>query len=358
MKLLLQTLVRPYYIRNAGFFGVVVYLTFGFMRPQDHHALIAAILTSPFLVTLTALLWALYTLRATIFVRQLISEPPQRFLLSARLLPRLVRWSGWLLVAMMLLLPVEAYASWMISRGILHQLWLSNGAILAVVLALVVSSAGGIDQRIRHPYPTRSIRLPRLAWPVPYSLFYPGFLLRHRPVALLLTKLASLGLLVGVCRLYPTDDYDQRLLLIGLMVSVLAHAPLCRTFCEFETTWLNILPNLPFSAINRLARYALTYALLWLPELPLLLYNTPSPVSLVYMLLLWPTGWGWLLFIHVRSHRSEWNPDRWMQALFWGFIGGLLLIMFGFPVWGWLALGWLGAVVGWLFTQKRLHNPH
>ncbi len=347
MKLLINTLVRPYYIRNAGFLGVIFYLAFGFMRPTDHYALMAAILTSPFLFVLTTLLWALYTLRATVFVRQLISEPPHRFLLSARLLPPTIRWSGWVLVAVLLLLPVEGYASWMISHGVIHQLWVANGAIVGTVLALVGLSAGAIDHRIRHPYPTRTIRVPRPQRPVPYVLFFPGFLLRHRPVALLLTKAASLGLLVGVCRLYPTDDYDQRLLLIGLMMSLLTHAPVCRTVYEFETIWLRILPNLPFSDISRLTRYALTYALLWLPELPLLLYNRPTEITLTYVVLLWFTGLAWLLLFHARSYRADFNPDRWMQVLLLGFLTCLMLIMFGVPVWIWLAIGVSGCLLHW-----------
>jgi hypothetical protein len=338
MKVLLRTLVQPYYTRNAGFLGVILYLAFGFMRPMDHHALIAAILTSPFLLALTAGLWGLYTLRATIFVRQLLDEPPQRFLLTARLLPRPLRWGGWLLVAIMLLIPVEAYAGWMVQRGIFHQTWVANWIVIGVVTALVAASAGAIDHRIRHPYPAQTIRFPRPNWTIPYTLFYPAFLLRHRPVAFLLTKAVSLGLLIGVCRLYPTDDYDQRLLLIGLMMSVLAYAPICRTFFEFETTWLRVLPNLPFSRFHRLSRYALTYALIWLPELPVLLQNKPQTVSFGYMALLWLTGWGWLMVFHVRSYRPNWNPDRWQQKLLFGFLAGLVLIMFGFPAWGWLGV--------------------
>lgn len=351
MKLLLRTLVQPYYTRNAGFLGVIFYLAFGFMRASDHHALIAAILTSPFLLALTVGLWAIYTLRATVFVRQLLNEPPQRFLLTARLLPRPLRWAGWLLVAAMLLIPVEAYAGWMIQRGIFHQTWAANGLVISVVVGLIVVSAGAIDHRIRHPYPAQTIRLPRPNWTIPYLLFYPGFLLRHRPVAFLLTKAVSLGLLIGVCRLYPTDDYDQRLLLIGLMMSVLAYAPMCRTFFEFETTWLRVLPNLPFSRVYRLAQYALTYALIWLPELPVLLQNKPQTVSLTYLFLLWLTGWGWLMVFHVFSYRPNWNPDRWQQQLLFGFIAGLVLIMFGFPVWAWLGLGWLAA--GWWWSRQK-----
>jgi|GEM_PF-3621010 len=79
------------------------------------------------------------------------------------------------------------------------------------------------------------------------------------------------------------------------MLSLVAHAPICRTFFEFETTWLRVLSNLPFSRANRFARYALTYALLWLPELPVLLQNKPHAVSMGYLVLLWLTVWGWLL---------------------------------------------------------------
>ena len=168
--------------------------------------------------------------------------------------------------------------------------------------------------------------------------------LRHEPLSLLLTKVISGGLLVGVCRLYPTDDYDQRLLLIGLMLTIITHSQVGRQLSAFEQRYLLLLPNLPLSVVERFGRYALIYGLIWLPELLILLRNCPSEIQFAYMGSLGLTGWGWLLLLHGLAYGRDMSPDRWQTAVFWGFIIGLLSIMFGLPLVVWGVVGWLGAI--------------
>ena len=154
-------------------------------------------------------------------------------------------------------------------------------------------------------------------------------------------------MLAGVCQLYPTDDYDQRLLLIGLLLAVLGHSQVGGQVSAFERKYLLFLPNLPLSWAQRFGRYVLTYGLLWLPELLILLRNCPVGISLDYVIWLWLTGWGWLLLLHSLAYGYDVLPERWLSGVVAGFIGGLLAIMFGLPVGAWLVLGWLGAVGVW-----------
>ncbi|GAB3640188.1 hypothetical protein [Spirosoma arcticum] len=340
---LYRLLVLPFFVRNAGTFAVGFYFAFGFMRPMDHEALITAALGSPFLLGLFGLVWVLYAVRTVGFVRGQLAAPENLFLQTFRLIPTQLRRMLWGILFIQLLSPVILYAGWMGARAVHYQTWGPLVVIVLAVLGLIIAGVQAADYRLRHHAPD-AIRLPRLRFRLPYPLFFPTYWLRHEPLSLLLTKLLSGGLLVGVCRLYPTDDYDQRLLLIGLMLAVITHSQVGRQFSAFEQRYLLLLPNLPLSVGQRFGRYALIYGLIWLPELLILLRNCPSEIQFAYVGSLWLTGWGWLLLLHGLAYGRDVSPDRWQTAVFWGFIIGLLSIMFGLPLVVWGAVGWLGSI--------------
>lgn len=336
--------VHPFYAQNAGALLVVMLLAFGFMRASDHEALIDAALGSPVLLGCFMALWGLYTLKATAFVRSTLAAPDHLFFNAFRLLTPFLRGLLWLGVIIELLLPVLGYAGWMLVRAARFTQWSAFYAIAMAVAGLIVASVGWADYRLRHPSPAR-LRLSLPLLPLPYLLFFPTYWLRKEPVSLVLTKVSSGLLLVGVCLLYPTDDYDQRLLLLGLLLSVLFHASVSRQVSEFDRHYLLLLDNLPYSIWQRLAQYLALYALIWLPELALLLRHCPDAVAVQYVLLLWLTGLGWLLLIHTLIYGRQIDPDRWLACLFGAFILGLLTIMAHIPASVWCALGWGATVV-------------
>ncbi|GAB4025672.1 hypothetical protein [Spirosoma gilvum] len=347
--------VGPFYARNAGTFLVIILLAFGFLSAREHKALITACLGSWFLLGLVFILWGFYLLKVSAFVRQELAAPEHLFLQTFWLLPTPMRWALWLTLEIALLAPVLAYGGWMVQLATVYQKWDSLAAIVAYILSLISVGAYLNDFRLRHPSPD-TIQLPHLRIQLPYELFFPAYWLRHEPLSLVLTKAFSGLLLAGVCRLYPTDDYDQRLLLIGLLLSVLGHAQVGGQVSEFEQKYLLVLPNLPIAWWQRLVRYALTYGLIWLPELLILVRNCPTAIRLDYVIWLWLAGWGWLLLMHSLAYGRNILPERWLSGIFGGFIGGLLLIMFGVPIGIWLVLGWLGAV-GIGYRANSFH-PH
>jgi hypothetical protein len=347
-----RTLVLPFYVRNAGTLLVVVLLAFGFMRPSDHEALIMAALGSPFLLSLVFAGWGLYAWRTISFVRNQLLIPEHLFLRTFWLVPPIRRYAHWLTLVAQLLLPVIGYAAWMLARAVHHQTWGPLSVIVLAVVTLIGCGAWAADFRLRHPVPF-SLTLPSLSVRLPYELFFPVYWLRQAPLSLVLTKTISSLLLVGVCRLYPTDEYDERLLLIGLMLAIITHSQVGSQHQAFEKRYLLLLPNLPLSWFRRLGRYGFTYGLIWLPELLILCRNRPGAVSLPYVILLWLTGWGWLLLLHSLAANRIITPERWQTGIFWAFIIGLLSIMFGLPVGGWLLLGWLGAIG---FSKRTPNN--
>ena len=346
LTILHRLLALPFYVRNAGTFAVVFYFIFGFLRPMDHEALITAALGSPFLRALLFIIWTLYTSRTVGFIHGQLTTPEHLFLQTFRLMPGPTRWLYWFVLLVNLLLPVIGYAGWMVARAVHYQSWGALTAIVGTVGVLIGAGMIGADYRLQYPAPD-SVSLPRFRFRLPYTLFFPTYWLRHEPLSLLLTKLISGGLLVGVCRLYPTDDYDQRLLLIGLMLAIITHSQVGRQLQAFEQRYLLLLPNLPLSVWQRFVRYGFTHGLIWLPELLILLRNCPSTISYSYIIGLWITGWGWLMFVHSLAYSRTITPERWQTVVFSSFIGGLLAIMFGLPLVAWAMLGWLGALGCW-----------
>ncbi|QJD80444.1 hypothetical protein [Spirosoma rhododendri] len=341
--------VRPFYEQIAGSLLVVMLLAFGFMRPMDHEALITAALGSPLLLGLFFLLWGLYALNAITFVLARLNDPTYLFLAAFRLVSRANRWLIWSSVMLSLLVPILGYAGWMLARAVHYDQWFALSCIIGFLIGLAGVGVAAIDYRLHHPAPDR-FRLPRPAFRLPYLLFFPTYWLRHEPLSLLLTKGCSGLLLIGVCRLYPTDDYDERLLLIGLLLAVLFHASVPRQLSQFEGRYLPLLDNLPYSAGRRAGLYTLLYGLIWLPELALLLRNRPDAVAVGYVVLLWLTGWGWLLLLHMATYGRAVDPNRWLAFLFAGFIVGLMAIMAGLPVVAWGLAGWGIAL---LYSQLR-----
>ncbi len=353
LTLLNRIFVSPFYTKNAGTFLVIILLAFGFLSAAEHKALITAALGSPLVLTIVFILWGLYLLKTISFVWQELTAPEYLFFQPFWLIPTSTRLLLWVTVQTALLFPILAYAQWMIQIAYQYQRWGSLSAIVIVMLLLIVTGAGASDYRLRHPNPN-PLRLPHLSVKLPYEFFFPTYWLRHEPLSLVLTKAFSGLLLAGVCRLYPTDDYDQRLLLIGLLLAILGHSQVGEQVSAFERKYLLFLKNLPLSQVQRFTRYALTYGLLWLPELLILLRNRPAEIRFEYMVWLWLTGWGALLAMHSLAYGRPINPERWLSGVFASFIGGLLAIMFGVSVSVWLPVVWIGALGYWSFSRRRI----
>lgn len=352
LTLLNRVLVTSFYTRNAGTFLVVLLIAFGFLSAVEHKALITAALGSPFLLTIVFLLWALYLLKITAFIWQELSAPEHLFLQTFWLIPLPARWVIWLAVQLALFFPIIAYGGWMVQLASVYQQWHSLAAIALTLTGLLIMGVVLADYRLRNPNP-EALRLPNMSVSLRYELFFPAYWLRHEPLSLVLTKAFSCLLLAGVCRLYPTDDYDQRLLLIGLMLAILGHSQVGGQVSAFERKYLLLLPNLPLSWAQRFGKYALMYGLIWLPDLLILLRNCPADIRLDYVIWLWFTGWGFTLLLHALAYPQTILPERWLSGVLACFIGGLLAIMFGVPVWIWLLVGWLGAIGVWYRSFNR-----
>ncbi|MBC8151384.1 MAG: hypothetical protein H7Z72_00580 [Bacteroidetes bacterium] len=350
-----KTIVGPFYRQNAGLFFVVLMLAGSFLRAGDHVALAEAAVHSPLMLGLYQAFWVLYTVFATRFAVGVIQRTD--ILYQFRLIPMPRRWLGWLAVQYALLAPILAYTAfvgWISGQqGTTGSTWqLTAGAVV-----MLISPLFWLDHTLRTPN-----RQPLVGFgggwhnrfTTPYLLFFIRYLTKNQLMLLVLTKGGTGLLMLGVLNLYPTDDYDIRLLNLGALLVGVGHSTMAYHLYQFEHERLALLRNLPVQNSRRLLHYAVVMAVLLVPEAILLLRYWPIGVSLGALAGVWAFGHSVFLLqftLLLPRHRSL---DQLMPV-----VSGLLLlfflcIMYRLPGWGLSLFNWLAATV--LFIRFYLKS--
>ncbi len=346
--------VAEFYRRNAGFFLLVLLGAFAFLRPLEHITLAKYALQLPLVLGVYGGLWALYALKILRFVGQTLDQPDHEILFHLRLLPRRARWLVLLVVQVQLLQPALLYAVFVVWLGYAPGAGWGVAAVVGWMTLLVLGGAAWLDHRLRNPHAEQNRW--RLGTWLPfngrrrYALYFPEHLLRREPVLLGLTKAGSLTLLWGVCRLYPTDDYDERLISLGVLVAAAVQGPLLAAWKGFEDQHLGFVRNLPFSLPRRAGLYLLTAAVLWLPETLVLLRNRPVGVSWGFQLTAAMFGLALNTLFFCSLFGKNRTLEELLPRLFWGVVVGFFWVMFRVPVEG-LAVG-AGVSAWWKFVRN------
>ncbi len=336
IKILNLTIVKEYYRQNIFFILVIVLLAFGFMSSLEHITLIKMALKLPSLLMLTFVIWALHAVKIILFTLRIFETKSNEFLYNIRLFPPVKRFLAFGMMQTSLLQLTLLYSLWMIKIGIEEKQYLP---VLAIVLCNIVLILAGIiayEYRLKRPNVVSFTRKPVEnflgRFRTPSYLFYVRYLFAKQPVLLLMTKFFCCLILVGMCNLYPTDDYDERLLaLAGLFVAA-GHTVFCQQYLSFENQHLSFTRNLPIAHKQRILSYFLTYSLLLLPEFIILLRNLPDGVSYFFALELIIFILSMIFMNHHLQYINGISNDTFMQRLFFAGILFLLLIMFKIPV--------------------------
>lgn len=309
---------------------------FGILRPEDHIALAAYVFASPFLLLLLFGVWALYHLKVLFFVRQRFLWDSHTFLYHLVLVPKFVRWALLWAVQMMLWLPVVAYAVFVGYYG-----WKNgqHGAILSTAGFLLILPLTGVwayEYRLHRPNP--DTRLSQLSayinrrFTKPYWSYFILYLFNQAPVLLFLTKAFTCLLVVGVCKLYPTDTYDERLFSLAGSAIGMVHVVLLLHLYEFEHVQLPLLRNLPFSLVQRFINYSGLFTLLMLPETIFLVRYLPKGVSLFYAIEWWCLLISLLWLIFGRFLQKHHTMEHLLKLGIYTFIVLYFVVMFRLPV--------------------------
>ena len=350
-----KLIVRQFYLQNTGLFLVVLMLVGGFLSSAEHIALATYALHDGFFLTAYFIFWLLYTLYTIRFSLQVFQK--NDLLQLFRLIPPGKRIAVLYLLHLQLLAPVIAYAGFMLWVGSSQHTTATNAVLVLIVGLLSVLPLPFVERALQNPNPEQFTgnltAWLRQRFTTPYGFFFIRYLFREQAATLLLTKTGSCLLTIGVLAIYPTDDYDIRLLSLGMLLAAAFHAGIVFELYQFEAMQLLLLRNLPLSIANRGVSYVGILALIISPEAFLLLKNHPADVSVPAITGVWAFGLSLLLLQYVALLSRHQARDRFMSLLFWPVIGCFFLIMYRLPVWGLAGAGLAVAAVLFIRNYYR-----
>lgn len=335
-RILSLTITKEYYRQNTIFIFAVMMFSFGFLRADEHKTIIKSALNLPSLLGLIFIGWALHALKVILFCLRMFESKNNEFLYNIQLFSPLKRYLALGLMQLSLLQLTILYSLWMIKIGFEQNKILETSAIIGFNILLIIAGIIIYEYRIRHPNVVRVSPKPiqnllsRLR--TPSYLFYIRYLFNKQPVLMLLSKIFTCLILIGVCSLYPTDVYDERLLAIGGLITAAGHTVFCQQFFYYEQQFLSFNRNLPLSLQQRIMGYLLSYSLLLIPELIVILRNLPDGVSYLFAFQLIIFVLSMIFLNHHTQYINGISADIYLRRLFFAGILFLFLIMFKIPV--------------------------
>ncbi|WP_367915487.1 hypothetical protein [Leadbetterella sp. DM7] len=342
-RILYLTIVREYYRQNAIFIFAVLMFAIGFLRGNEHLAIINEALRSPFILSCIFLLWILYALKVTLFALRFLSQRSSEFLYHIRLFSPAKRIWAFMNLQFSLIQLAFTYAVLMIGKGILEKTWWAILAIVVVNLVVVVAGALVYEYRIRRPNSRQDVtrKYANLSFTTPQFLFYPQYLLTRQTVLLLITKSFTAFVIMGVCYLYPTDDYDIRLISLGCLLAAFSQSVILQNLHFFERMYFDMYRNMPVSGLRWFLNYLLTLAVILLPEAVVLARNFPAGPGLAdgvlqFVFLFSVT----VVLLHYQIFVAG-NNESGFQVVFFSGVLLAILVMFRIPAWAFSAAGLL-----------------
>ncbi|AFK04553.1 hypothetical protein Emtol_3424 [Emticicia oligotrophica DSM 17448] len=336
IRILNLAITKEYYRQNVIFIFAIMMFSFGFLRANEHITIIKLVLKLPSLLLLTFLVWALHTVKITLFTLRMFESKNNEFLYHISLFPKLKRWTAFAALQFNLVQLTFLYSLWMLKIALEEKQFGAFFLIIAYHIIFIVAGIAAYEYRLQRPNATQVIKQPIQnllgKFTTPHFLFYIRYLFAKQPVLLLLGKLFSCFMLAGVCNLYPTDAYDERLLALGGLFSAAGHSIFTQEFIYFEHQFLSFSRNLPIKTFQRFLNYSITYSIILIPELIVLLRNLPQGISVIFIFSLMTFILSMILLNHQTQYINKINNDTYLQRLFFVGILFLLLIMFKIPV--------------------------
>lgn len=280
-----KTLVSAFYQRHAGLFLVFFLLMFGVIPPQNllsyHQKLMQAFLGDHVLRIIVFFSWLLYSLKCIQFAVQQLDKKEQEFLFEANALEKLQRLSLSLAVLLWMLLPVLIYGLIAIVYAAGIGLYIEASQIFLCCIFLSVFSAIVIDYKISHMHDTgltRWFNYLSLRVKKPYVVIMLLQMLNDFKVVFFITKLLSIVCIYIAFAFCDKGVYDMRVILLGLLFSMLAHVTLLFELRKFEETKLLYIRNTPQTITNKLIQYTIIILLILIPETLVMLNAIPEKI--------------------------------------------------------------------------------
>lgn len=333
--MLKPSILNPYYRQNVGFYLLIFLSAFGFMRLEEHKQLSAMFMARLDLLLFAGLAWTLHVAKTSFFVHKTLQLPSHLFLRDFTLLPKFQQFKELAKLQFNLNLPFFAYAIFMLGMGIKNQLYTGIACVLCMLIVLFVLPVFFLQYRFQNFISNKSdskTTLSRQLWPQSEFFWYLRFLLSQDPLLFFSTKLFSFLIIMGLALLYPTDDYDYRLVYLSVFFAGIGQFAVGRKFGEYLSEKVWFMRNLPMTASYKLFFLAANAFILCLFEVLILFRYRPEGVSLVYtlgaVLLMFAFQFFWLAIVNFPKAFGE----RFSQRIYIATAIFMLLIMYKVPV--------------------------
>jgi hypothetical protein len=352
-----KVLVKEFYRLNAGFFLVVMTLTFGFMSSVEHRALAEFFISAHLLMCIPIALWVLYGLKIINFNTQQIRRHENSFIFELGLLKSNSRFGVLLSITAAQFMPALLYGLFLVAIAQRHGKQAATVDVVASLLFIGIGITTVLFFQLH--YPAREIKISFLKkfldtrYSKPLVQFYTEWLTRREPVILLGTKLFGCILSFAVSQLYLAEAYDLRLMAMTATIVFAGNFMLLQQLHRFENVHFFMVRSLPITLLKRFLIIALVILILAIPEFATITRYFPENLSWYdYVALIIYSLSITLLFYALLFVRSI-EEKNFTTLIFVFIIGWVLLILFSIPV------GYLGTInigAAWWIFRKHYYS--
>jgi hypothetical protein len=348
-----KVFTKEFYRLNAGFFLVIITLTFGFMSGVEHKALAEFFIASPVVLMIPVTIWTIYAIKILNFNRQQLLRAENRFLHDMALLPPLTQWMAFASSLFSQLLPAMLYGAFLVLMALKHSMLLPVLEIVGALSLLLFLSIIFVIEQVNNP--SREIKLTSLKKFLDHRFtksiiqFYIEWMLRREPALLIGTKIFAGLLIFAVTQLYRGEAYDWRLLAMGIALAFSGNFMMIAQLHRFENFHFAFLRNIPFSPRQRFTLFIVVFSILCIPEIIILLRNFPDQLHWRHAVESLFFGMSIGIIFYSVHFINAFHEKDFTRFIFAAVIGWVLLVLFSVPI-HWLTI--INAACGaWIYRK-------
>lgn len=277
--------IKRYYEQNAAFFLLLLLALFGLLNAHDallfHRAIMTAITGSWKFCGIAILAIATYVIKCIAFCLAVATDRSNGFLRELEAIPVFRRFLLLFRVFTGVYLPAMIYCIAACVVGFSEGVFIIPVTLLLVQLVMCLFGAWTLLQKLRFDGLQSIFKLPECSinFKSRMEFMVLQYSFHSKKGAILAIKAFSIGLLQIMIWANENVLYKESVCVL-MMFIISAHALLPQQYVSFSESRLRFLRNLPFSAFYRFSIYALTYAVLFLPELAFLFINGKESIPI------------------------------------------------------------------------------
>jgi len=306
------------------------------MSGIEHKALAQFFVSSPLLLTIPISFWTLYTWKVILFNRSVLQLQQNEFVFHFSLIKISAQTSSIVAIIIEQLMPFLLYAVFLIVMAWSKNMYFSIIYVVISIMLLLTWSTVILIRELNNPNQEKRVSsLKRYfdnRFKKTFYQFFIEWISRNDLVTFVGSKLFSCVVLYTVLFFYKTENYDARLLGLGISIGFSANASLAFQFHQFENVHFVILRNLPISLWRRLVYFIVTFIFLCLPEFSLLIHNFPSNLHLLTFLSSILFCISLLLIYYTHLYRHHIDMEKHMRFVFFIIMGSVVAILFSVPM--------------------------